>query len=156
MFPSPRKDFTSVVIAGVGHISMPSSFIGFVRSWLFGLSNPSCSVLVIQEVHSSGSVKRLLSLDRRNTHCVFSMPCSFVWISLSLLSVFSCSFFWFRNISSVLVWDVVRECGLEDMTNGSNNPWFVLVISHLSLSLICSSSYPQHASCSVKYLAPMS
>src|ERR1700678_4388249 len=50
----------------------------------------------------------------------------------------------------------VGEYGLENMTIRSNNIRFVLVISHLSSSLICSLSYPQHLSGSVKCLVPMS
>src|SRR5271168_3139065 len=132
----------AVVVVGVGHISVPLSFIGSVCGWFSGLSIPSYLVLVAQEVYLSGSVKRSLSLDRCCTHCVY--------MSIRHL------FFWFRNISSILVWGIVGEHGLENMTVGSNNIRFVLAISHLFSFLICSLSYPQHLSGSVKYLAPMS
>src|SRR5271155_1516015 len=144
----------AVVVVGVGHISVPLSFIGSVCGWFSGLSIPSYLVLVAQEVYLSGSVKRSLSLDRCCTHRVYSVFC----FSVSELSSMSIRhlFFWFRNISSILVWGIVGEHGLENMTVGSNNIRFVLAISHLFSSLICSLSYPQHLSGSVKYLAPMS
>src|SRR5271168_1102176 len=91
-FPNPRKDLTSFVVVGVGHSSMPSSFVWFACSWFSGLSNPMYLVLVTQEVYSSGS----------------------------------------GNILSILAWDVVRILHrLENITIGSNNLRFVLVISHL-------------------------
>src|ERR1700678_3147261 len=64
-----------------------------------------------------------------------------------------CSFFWSRNILSVLAWDVVGEYSLENMTVGSNNFWFVSkFIFHWSSSSVCLSSYFQRTSSSVKYL----
>src|ERR1700678_3916268 len=79
-FPNLRKDLTSFLVVDIGQ-SMPSSFIGFCCCRFPESSNLLCSVFVTQEVHSSGSGKRSLSLDRRNTHCVFSVSSSFVWIS---------------------------------------------------------------------------
>src|ERR1700678_1342439 len=101
---------------------MSSGFIRFVCSWFLGLNNPSYSVLVTQEVHSSGSVKRSLSLVCHNICRVFLVSCS------SFISIVRYSLFWFRNVSFILVWGIVRECGLENMTVGLNNAWFVLVI----------------------------
>src|SRR5271168_5337578 len=104
---------------------MPSSFIWFACSWFSWLSNPSYLVPVIREVQSSGSVKRL------------SLVCLFTLHVFLVVSSF------------ILVWDIVGEYRLENMIVGSNNCWFNLVISHLSLL-----SYPQCISCSVKYSAP--
>src|SRR5271168_3660744 len=131
---------------------MPTPFLDSVCGWFSGLSIPSYSVLVAQEAHPSGSAKRSLSLDHRDTHRVYSVFCSFV-SELSSMSIRH-SFFWFRNISSVLAWDVVGEYSLEHMTIGSNNFWFVSkFIFHWSLSSVSLSSYFQRTSSSVKYLA---
>src|ERR1700678_2828207 len=146
------SSFFFVVVVGVGHSAMPLSFIELICSWFSGLSNPPFSVLATQGVHPSGSVKGLLFLDRRGTPSVFSVFSSFV-SELSLMSIRH-SFFWFRNISSVLAWDVVGEYSLESMTIGSNNFWFVSkFIFHWSSSSVCLSSYFQRTSSSVKYLA---
>src|SRR5271168_1834648 len=131
---------------------MSTSFIDSVCGWFSGLSIPSYSVLVAQEVYPSGSAKRSLSLDRRGTLCVYSVFCSFV-SELSSMSIRRL-FFWSRNISSILAWDVVGEYGLETMTVGSNNLWFVSkFVFHWSSSSVCLSLYFQRASSSVKYLA---
>src|ERR1700678_4609721 len=131
---------------------MPMSFINSVCGWFSGLGIPSYSVLVTQEVYPSGSAKRSLSLDRRDTHRVYLVFCSFV-SELSSMSIRH-SFFWFRNISSVLAWDAVEEYGLENMTIGSNNFWFALkFIFHWSSSSVCLLSYFQRTSSSVRYLA---
>src|SRR5271168_1206224 len=72
MFPNPRKDLTSFLVVDIGQ-SMPSSFIGFSCCRFPESSNSLCSVFVTQEVHSSGSGKRSLSPDRRNTLCIFGV-----------------------------------------------------------------------------------
>src|ERR1700678_987815 len=78
-FLNPKKDSTLFVIVGVGHLSMPSSFIGCICSWFPGLGNPSYLVPVSQEVYPSDSAKRSLSLVR--TLRVSSVSSSFVWIA---------------------------------------------------------------------------
>src|SRR5271155_480563 len=131
---------------------MPKSFINSVCGWFSGLSIPLYSVLVAQEVYPSGSAKRSLFLDRHGTLRVYSVFCSFV--SELLSTPIQRLFFWSRNILSVLAWDVVGEFGLENMTVGSNNLWFVSkFLFHWSLSSVCLSLYFQRTSSSVKYLA---
>src|ERR1700678_1698284 len=89
-------------------------------------------VSVIQEVYSSGSVKRSLSLVRSVTHHVFSVVSSFI-----------------------LVRDFVGGLyGLENISVGSNNSWSVpKFILHWFSSSVCLSSYFQRTSSSEKYPA---